>query len=93
MSKAKVRHILVHDAFICEEFKDDILNGADFAEIARDFSECPSGQDGGFLGEFSPGQMVPEFDDVCFNDEVGVLHGPVETEFGFHLIEILERTD
>ncbi|MDZ4064405.1 MAG: peptidylprolyl isomerase, partial [Coriobacteriia bacterium] len=43
------------------------------------------------LGEFAPGQMVREFNDVCFNDEVGVVHGPVKTQFGYHLIEVTKR--
>ena len=62
-----------------------------FAELAEKFSECPSGKNGGDLGEFSPGQMVKEFDDVVFSAEIGQVHGPVETQFGFHLIEITSR--
>ncbi|MHC4321583.1 MAG: peptidylprolyl isomerase, partial [Planctomycetota bacterium] len=61
-------------------------------EIAKEHSQCPSGQSGGGLGEFSPGQMVQEFDQVVFNDEVGKVHGPVKTDFGYHLIEITDRT-
>ena len=54
---------------------------------------CPSGKSGGDLGEFSPGQMVKEFDQVVFNDEVGKVHGPIKTDFGYHLIEITNRTE
>jgi peptidyl-prolyl cis-trans isomerase C len=61
--------------------------------MARQHSTCPSGASGGELGEFRPGQMVTEFNDVCFNDEVGVVHGPVKTQFGYHLIEVTKRTD
>ena len=93
MPQAQARHILVSEKSICEQLKQDILNGTPFEEIAADFSECPSGSDGGDLGVFTPGQMVPEFDKVCFNDEVGVVHGPIMTQFGFHLIEITKRTD
>ena len=89
--KAQVRHILVNDHAICEELKQDILNGKSFVEIAANFSECPSGVDGGDLGVFSPGQMLAEFEDLCFNAKIGALHGPVETEFGYHLIEIVRR--
>lgn len=52
---------------------------------------CPSGQSGGDLGEFSQGQMVPEFDKVVFNEEIGKVHGPIQTQFGYHLIEITSR--
>ncbi len=47
----------------------------------------------GDLGEFGPGQMVREFNDVCFNEAVGVVHGPVKTQFGYHLIEVTKRED
>jgi peptidyl-prolyl cis-trans isomerase C len=91
MTRAAARHILVDTEAKCEELKQQIAAGADFAEIAKENSLCPSGQRGGDLGEFSPGQMVKEFNDVCFNDEVGVVHGPVKTQFGFHLIEVTKR--
>ncbi len=93
MARARARHILVPTAEQAEDLKRQIAEGADFAELARTYSQCPSGQRGGDLGEFSPGQMVREFNDVCFNDEVGVVHGPVQTQFGYHLIEVTSRTD
>lgn len=93
MAKASARHILVGSKEICEEIKQDIENGSDFAQLAMEYSECPSGQQGGNLGEFTPGRMVKEFDDVVFSEEVGKVIGPVETQFGFHLIEITSRTD
>ncbi|HEY5734517.1 MAG TPA: peptidylprolyl isomerase [Gammaproteobacteria bacterium] len=92
MAKASARHILVETESQCEELKQKIADGADFAEIAREFSKCPSGQQGGELGEFGPGMMVPEFDRVVFNEEVGVVHGPVQTQFGYHLLEITSRS-
>ena len=67
--------------------------GADFADIAKQHSQCPSGQSGGALGEFEPGQMVKEFDDVVFSAEINQTHGPVKTQFGYHLIEITSRED
>lgn len=93
MARASARHILVPTAEQAEEIKQQIAAGADFAEMARAHSTCPSGRQGGDLGEFSPGQMVAEFNDVCFNDEVGVVHGPVQTRFGFHLIEVTDRSE
>ena len=74
------------------QIKEEIQNGRDFAEVAKEHSSCPSSRQGGDLGSFGPGQMVPEFDKVVFNDEVGQVHGPVKTQFGYHLLEITERT-
>jgi peptidyl-prolyl cis-trans isomerase C len=92
MAKAAARHILVKTKEECEKLKTEIEGGKDFAEAAKEHSQCPSGQQGGALGEFGPGQMVPEFDTVVFNEEVGKVHGPVQTQFGFHLIEITSRS-
>ena len=92
MALAKARHILVSTEEECIKLKDQINEGADFAQIAMEFSQCPSGQRGGDLGEFSPGQMVEEFDTVVFNEAVGEVHGPVKTQFGYHLIEITNRS-
>lgn len=93
MATASARHILVDTEEKCNELKAQIEGGADFAEVAKQHSSCPSGQSGGDLGEFSPGQMVKEFNDVVFGGEVGVIHGPVKTQFGYHLIDITKRTD
>ena len=92
MTRAAARHILVDTEQQCENIRQEIANGADFAEMAKTHSSCPSGQKGGALGEFSPGQMVPEFDQVVFNEAVGVVHGPIKTQFGYHLVEITSRT-
>jgi peptidyl-prolyl cis-trans isomerase C len=93
MAKAQARHILVDTEEKCNDLKQKIADGADFADVARDNSSCPSGKTGGDLGEFGPGQMVKEFDEVVFSGEVGVVHGPVKTQFGYHLLEITSRTD
>ncbi len=92
MARAKARHILVETKEACEQLKEDIANGAAFEEVAKQHSKCPSGQSGGALGEFGPGQMVAEFDAVVFNEDVGVVHGPIQTQFGYHLVEITERS-
>jgi peptidyl-prolyl cis-trans isomerase C len=92
MARASARHILVETKEACEKIKAEIADGADFAEMARQHSQCPSSIQGGELGEFGPGEMVPEFDAVVFSGEVGKVHGPIETQFGYHLIEITERT-
>ncbi|QGJ70161.1 Peptidyl-prolyl cis-trans isomerase PpiC [Planctomycetales bacterium 10988] len=93
MASASARHILVESEQEAQSLKQQIQGGEDFAEMARQHSKCPSGQRGGELGEFTPGRMVPEFDKVVFSEPVGEVHGPVQTQFGYHLIEITERKD
>jgi parvulin-like peptidyl-prolyl isomerase len=76
------------DAALSEigDIKDKITNGEDFAALAAAHSDCPSGRDGGDLGLFSPGAMVPEFDTVAFDLEVGADSDVVPTPFGYHLL-------
>jgi peptidyl-prolyl cis-trans isomerase C len=93
VAKASARHILVPTQEECDALKTEIQGGADFAEVAKEHSQCPSSAQGGDLGEFSPGQMVKEFDEVVFGEAVGVVHGPIKTQFGFHLVEITSRTE
>ena len=93
MSKAQARHILVDTEEKCEDLKQQIADGADFADLAKQHSSCPSGKTGGDLGEFGPGQMVKEFDEVVFSGDVNMVHGPVKTQFGYHLLEVTSRTD
>ncbi|MEQ8665813.1 MAG: peptidyl-prolyl cis-trans isomerase [Rhodospirillales bacterium] len=64
-----------------------IADGADFADIAREHSDCPSGRSGGALGSFGRGVMVPEFEEAAFALDVGETSGVVETDFGYHLIQ------
>ncbi|EBA52899.1 peptidylprolyl isomerase [Francisella tularensis] len=90
--KASARHLLVQSEYECQQIKKDITEGKiTFEEAARKHSLCPSGARGGDLGTFSQGQMVPEFDRVVFNDELHKVHGPVQTQFGYHLLEITSR--
>jgi peptidyl-prolyl cis-trans isomerase C len=93
MARASARHILVESEAQCQSLKDEILAGADFADIAKQHSLCPSGTQGGELGEFGRGQMVPEFDEVVFTGALLTVHGPIKTQFGYHLLEITQRTD
>ena len=92
MPAARARHILVKSEDSCTALKQEIADGANFAAVAKEHSQCPSGQQGGDLGEFKPGQMVPEFDKVVFSEEIGKVHGPIKTQFGYHLVEITNRT-
>jgi peptidyl-prolyl cis-trans isomerase C len=93
MATASARHILVDTEEQCNDLKEQIANGADFADIAKQHSRCPSGAQGGDLGEFSQGMMVPEFDKVVFNEALNTVHGPVQTQFGYHLLEITSRSE
>ncbi|MDC0534596.1 peptidylprolyl isomerase [Francisellaceae bacterium] len=92
MATARARHILVETEAQCNDLKSAIEGGSDFAAEAKKHSKCPSGNNGGDLGTFGQGQMVPEFDKVCFTGEVGKVHGPIKTQFGYHLLEVLERS-
>ena len=93
MAKATARHILVDSEEACLKLKADIEQGADFADVARENSSCPSSRQGGDLGEFGPGMMVPEFDKVVFSSPVNTVQGPVKTQFGYHLLEVTSRED
>lgn len=91
MATATARHILVETQDLCEQLKQQVQDGADFAELAREHSNCPSGQRGGDLGTFGRGQMVQEFDAVVFSAPLNEVQGPVQTQFGYHLIEVTSR--
>ncbi len=93
MASATARHILVDSEEKCLSLKQEIEGGADFADVAKANSSCPSGQAGGDLGKFGPGQMVKEFDEVVFSGDLNTVHGPVKTQFGYHLLEITSRTE
>lgn len=92
MATAAARHILVDNEEQCGELKNQILGGTDFAEVAKEHSRCPSGKQGGDLGEFGQGKMVREFDEVVFSGKLNTVHGPAKTQFGYHLIEMTSRS-
>ncbi|NND90416.1 MAG: peptidylprolyl isomerase [Granulosicoccus sp.] len=92
MSQATARHILVDSEDKCQSLIDEIKGGADFAAVAREHSSCPSKRDGGNLGTFGKGQMVPEFETACFEGEVGEVQGPIKTQFGYHAVEVTDRS-
>ena len=93
MPTAHARHILVSTEDQANDLKAEIAGGVEFRAAAKQHSSCPSSAQGGDLGSFSPGQMVPEFDKVIWKEAVGEVHGPVKTSFGYHLIEIVSRED
>ncbi len=88
-STVSASHILVDSEEKANEILTAIQNGEiSFEDAAKEYSSCPSGAQGGSLGEFGRGQMVPEFDQACFSMEEGELRGPVKTQFGYHLIRL-----
>ncbi|MFP4376963.1 MAG: peptidylprolyl isomerase [Spirochaetales bacterium] len=99
------RHILISTEGITDEevleekraqaeaIREELQGGADFAAVAQERSEGPSASRGGDLGTFGRGQMVPAFEEAAFNLEVGEISAIVETQFGYHIIEVTERID
>jgi len=88
---ARAKHILVDSLEKAEEVKGVIESGMTFEEAASLYSSCPSKAQGGDLGSFTRGRMVPEFEKAAFELEVGVVSEPVQTQFGYHLIKVEER--
>lgn len=84
-NKVKASHILVEKHSQAEKIHDQVTK-KNFANLAKNFSTCPSRKKGGNLGEFSRGQMVKEFDKVVFAMNVGDISKPVKTKFGYHII-------
>lgn len=88
---ADASHILVEEEDKAREIYEKIKNGGDFEELAKEFSTCPSKEKGGDLGTFTRGQMVKEFEDAVFENEVGTITEPVKTQFGYHIIKINKK--
>jgi len=86
MDKVTASHILVESETTATQLMEQITTGDTFAELAKQYSKCPSGKIGGALGQFGRGQMVKEFEDAAFAIEPGSVTGPVQTQFGYHLI-------
>lgn len=84
----KASHILVKDRALAEELKKRVKQGANFEGLAREFSTCPSKSQGGDLGWFGPGKMVPAFENACKNLGVGSVSDVVQTQFGYHVIKV-----
>ena len=90
----RAKHILTDSKEKCNEIFAAIQNGeTSFEEAAKSHSSCPSGAKGGDLGEFGKGQMVKEFEEAAFTAEIGAIVGPVQTQFGYHLIKVEEKKD
>lgn len=92
MAQATARHILLNNEKLARKLKKEIIKDEiTFEKAAKKYSKCPSKKSGGNLGTFSKGEMVKEFDTVVFKEDLHRIHGPIKTEFGYHLIEILAR--
>lgn len=92
MPRASARHILVGTEQEAAGLKKEIEGGGDFGALAKKHSKCPSGKQGGSLGTFAKGDMVPEFDKIVFGDlAIGAVSEPVKTQFGYHLIQVENR--
>ena len=87
------RHILVKTEEEANKVKEEINGGLSFADAAMKYSSCPSKEQGGNLGAFSKGMMVPEFEKASFEAEIGVLTEPVKTQFGYHLIIVDSKNE
>lgn len=84
--KVHAKHILVDNREHARQLKQEIDDGEEFEEIAREKSDCPSGKKGGDLGWFGRGKMAKPFERKAFDLDEGEISGPVETQFGWHLI-------
>lgn len=86
--KISAKHILVNTEEEALKIKKEIEAGKTFEDAAKEYSSCPSKERGGDLGAFARGQMVPEFEKVAFEQEIGEVGEPVKTQFGYHLIKV-----
>lgn len=86
-NKISAQHILVDHEYEAKDLLKKLDEGEDFGRLAKDHSNCPSGQQEGQLGEFGKGMMVASFEKAAFNLDVGEVSAPVKTQFGYHLIK------
>ena len=90
---ARASHILVNTEEEANDILKEIANGLSFEEAAQKYSNCPSKAQGGDLGEFTRGRMVPEFEEAAFEMNVGEVSEPVKTQFGYHIIKLLDKKE
>jgi len=89
----KASHILVDDLQKAQEIAEELKSGLSFEEAAKKYSTCPSADNGGDLGYFSKGRMVPEFEKVAFETECGQISEPFDSPFGFHILKVYDRKE
>lgn len=93
MTQVRASHLLVKTEEEAKKLKEEILGGKSFADVAAEVSMCPSGANGGDLGFFGKGMMVKEFEDAAFSMNVGEVSDPIQTQFGWHLIQLTDKQD
>lgn len=91
ITSVRAGHILVNTKEEAILIKSKIDNGESFEALAKKYSKCPSGKDGGDLGYFERGQMVKSFEDAAFNLPIGKVSDPVRTQFGWHIIKVYDK--
>ena len=89
----KASHILVDTEEQAKEIKLEIEGDTAFEEAAKKYSKCPSKENGGDLGFFGKGQMVPEFEEASFALDLNIVSEPVKTQFGYHLIKVTDKKE
>lgn len=89
--QVKAWHILVDSEEKSQEIYQQLTGGADFAQLAKEKSICPSSAQGGDLGFFGRGQMVAEFEYAAFQQEIGMIGEPIKTEFGWHIVKVVDK--
>jgi len=92
MAIAMARHILVKSKEEAEKIKQRLINGEDFGKLAKKYSTCNSAKKGGDLGEIRPGQMVKPINNIIFKKPTNKIHGPVKSQFGYHLVVVYFRS-
>lgn len=90
-TSVKASHILVNTEEDANKIKSRIDYGESFEKLAKLYSKCPSGQQGGDLGYFERGQMVKSFEDAAFSLPIGKVSEPVRTQFGWHIIKVYDK--
>lgn len=88
VNEVRASHILVSSEQEANNLLNQIRSGTKFEDLAMKHSQCPSGKQGGDLGFFGRGQMVPAFENAAFSMEPGQVSAPVKTQFGYHLIKV-----
>ena len=91
--QVKASHILVKEEDKINDINEKLKSGGVFEDIAKENSECPSAQNGGDLGFFGKGKMVPEFETAAFALGLNEVSEPFKTDFGFHIVKVTEKTE
>ena len=91
-AEVRAEHILVKTKAEAQQIENMLdKRGSNFEELAKQYSLCPSGKNGGDLGYFKPGQMVFEFENAAFSTPIGGVSDPVKTRYGWHLIKVTRK--